>query len=83
MTVNRSPPSLVQPRAASVSPRTSSPTAIASPYSAITCAAHSGFSSAAVPRLMRFAPVSQRGLERLVVADAARELDVDADAAPT
>ena len=69
---------MVQPRAASVVPRTSRPTAIASPYSAITWAAHSGFSSAAVPRLMRLAPVSSAASSARVVADAAGELDVDA-----
>ena len=55
---NRSPPSLTQPRAASVCPRTSRPTATRSPYLAITRAVHSGFSSAAVPMFTRAAPAS-------------------------
>ena len=51
---------------------------MASPYCAMTFAAHSGFSSAAVPRLMRLAPLSRAASREAIVADAARELDVDA-----
>ena len=57
-TSNRSPPSLVQPRAASVRPRTSSPMATRSPYSPTTRSHQSGSSSAAVPMLTRAAPVA-------------------------
>ena len=59
MVSKRSPPSFVQPRAASVWPRTSSPTAIRSPNSEMTFAVHSGFSSAAVPKLTRLHPVAK------------------------
>ena len=55
----RSPPSRVQPRAASLVPRTSRPTAIRSPCSAIARAVHSGFSRAAVPRFTRRQPVAR------------------------
>ena len=58
-TSNRSPPSSVQPRAANLVPRTSSPTAILSPYLAITSAVQSGFSSAAVPRFTLSAPADR------------------------
>ena len=52
-----SPPSAVQPRAASRVPRTSRPTATRSPCRAMTERTQSGFSSAAVPMLTRAQPV--------------------------
>src|SRR5690606_8271387 len=58
-TSSRSPPSRVQPRADRVRPRTSSPTATRSPYSATTRSHHSGFSRAAVPIFTRAAPVAR------------------------
>src|SRR3954454_9509339 len=57
-TSNRSPPSSVQPRAASVRPRTSRPTATRSPHRAIAEAHQAGCSSAAVPMLTRRQPVA-------------------------
>src|SRR3954447_9277845 len=60
----RSPPSWVHPRAASVVPRTSRPTAIRSPNSAIAERVQSGSSRAAVPRLTRAQPVA-RAVRRL------------------
>src|SRR6266581_1795839 len=56
-TSSRSPPSEVQPRAASRVPRTSRPTAIRSLCRAITSRTQPGFSSAAVPMITRSQPV--------------------------
>ena len=58
-TSHRSPPCRVHPRAASVVPRTSRPTATLSPYRAIAPAVQSGFSRAAVPMLTRAHPVAK------------------------
>src|SRR3954452_15068209 len=57
-TSNRSPPSCVQPRAASVRPRTSRPTAPRSPCSAVAAAHQAACSRAAVPMLTRRQPVA-------------------------
>src|SRR5215470_538671 len=54
---SRSPPSRVQPRAASRLPRTSRPTATCSPCSAMMPRTQPGRSSAAVPTLTRAQPV--------------------------
>ena len=51
------PPSVVQPRAASFSPRTSSPMATRSPWVSMICSHHSGRSRAAVPMFTRRHPV--------------------------
>src|SRR3954452_13321878 len=58
-TSNRSPPCSVHPRAASVRPRTSSPTATRSPWSAMAAAHQAGFSSAAAPMFPRRQPVAR------------------------
>ena len=55
---NSSPPSWVQPRAASRWPRTSRPMAIRSPYWRMTSSHQSGCSRAAVPMLTRAHPVA-------------------------